>query len=127
MAVAAAALAVSVEGLTPGTAGPSPALAPKQQAEHDVLGFLQQVRGQRWILRHRGGRRLFRRLYNPRTQLLRDNTSVRCVRSQNRHRRGRFFCVVRPARYRRHEGLHVRYVRFGEGHFRIKWLYYRRG
>jgi hypothetical protein len=99
----------------------------KVQAERNVLGFLQQDRGRRWILRHRGGRRVFPRLYNSRTQLLRNNTSVRCRRSQNPHRRGRFFCIVRPAQHRRHEGLHIRYLRLGDAYFRIKWLYYRRG
>jgi hypothetical protein len=127
MAVAAAALAVLVDGVTPGFAAPTSAPDPKQQAESDVLGFLQEARGHRWVLSHPGGRILFPRLYDPHTQLLRNNTSVRCVRSQDRRHRGRFFCVVRPGRHRRHEGLHVRYIRFAEGYFRIKWLYYRRG
>jgi hypothetical protein len=127
MAVAAVALAVGVVGVTAGIAAPSRAPDPKQQAESDVLGFLQEARGHRWVLRHPGGRRLFPRLYNPHTQLLRNNTSVRCVRAQNRQHRGRFFCVVRPGLHRRHEGLHVRYIRFAEGYFRIKWLYYRPG
>jgi hypothetical protein len=97
------------------------------QAERDVLGFLQQDRGRRWVLRHPGGRRVFSRLYDPRTQLLRNNTQVTCRRARGPRRRGRFYCVVRPARHRLHEGLHVRYVHYSGlgGYFRIKWLYYR--
>ena len=100
----------------------------KAKAERNILRFLQQEKGHRWVLRHRGGRILYPRLYNPRTRLLRNNTLARCVRSRNPHRRGRFFCVVRPTRHRRHEGLHVRYVHYRSGdYFRISWVWYRRG
>jgi hypothetical protein len=70
---------------------------------------------------------VFSRLYDPRTQLLRNNTQVTCRRARGPRRRGRFYCVVRPARHRLHEGLHVRYVHYSGlgGYFRIKWLYYR--
>lgn len=125
----AVALVASAVGAAPGVAAPSPVRDLKRaQAERDVLGFLQQDRGRRWILRHPGGRHLFSRLFDPRTLLLRNNTQVTCRRARGRHR-GRFYCVVRPARHRPHEGLHVRYVRYSElgGYFRIKWLYYRRG
>jgi hypothetical protein len=126
----AVALVASAAGAAPGVAAPSRVPDPKRvQAEHDVLGFLQQDRGRRWILRHPGGRHLFSRLFDPHTHLLRNNTLVTCRRARGRGR-GRFYCVVRPARHRLHEGLHLRYVRYrlGEGHFfRIKWLYYRRG
>lgn len=128
MAAAAAALAASVASGTPANAAPARAPNPKKvQAERAVLGFLQQDAGQRWVLRHRGGRRLFPRLYNPRTGLLRNNTSVRCLRSQKLQRRGRYFCVVRPGRHRHHEGLHLRYIRYGDRSFTIKWRFYRRG
>jgi hypothetical protein len=72
---------------------------------------------------------VFSRLYDPRTQLLRNNTQVTCRRARGPRRRGRFYCVVRPPRHRLHEGLHVRYVHYSGlgGYFRIKWLYYRRG
>jgi hypothetical protein len=127
---AAAAAAVSVVGGASGIATASASRAPdpkKVQAERAVLGFLEQDAGRRWVLRHRGGRRLFPRLYEPRTGLLRNNTSVRCLRSPKLHRRGRYFCVVRPGRHRRHEGLHLRYIRYGNGSFTIKWRFYRRG
>ena len=124
---AVAALGVAVDGGAAGIAVAARAPIPKRQAELDVLGFLQQDRGRRWVLRHPGGRILSARLYNSRTHLLRNNTTASCRRSQNRNRQGRFFCVVRPASHRRYEGLHVRYVRFAEGYFRITWLYYRRG
>jgi hypothetical protein len=127
MAAAAAALAASVGSGTPASAAPAPAPDPKAQAERAVLGFLQQDAGRRWVLRHRGGRRLVPRLYEPRTGLLRNNTSVRCLRSRKLRRRGRYFCVVRPGRHRRHEGLHLRYIRYGNGSFTIKWRFYRRG
>jgi hypothetical protein len=128
MAAAAAALAASVGSGTSASAAESRAPDPKKvQAERTVLGFLEQDRGKRWVLRHRGGRRLFPRLYEPRTGLLRDNTSVRCLRSQKLHRRGRYFCVVRPGRHRRHEGLHLRYIRYVNGSFTINWRFYRRG
>lgn len=128
MAAAAAALAASVGSGTSASAAEARAPDPKKvQAERNVLGFLQQDGGRRWVLRHRGGRRLFPRLYTPRTKLLRDNTSVRCRRSPKLQRRGRYFCVVRPGRHRRHEGLHLRYIRYGDGSFRIKWRFYRRG
>lgn len=128
MAAAAAALAASVGSGTSASAAESRAPDPKKvQAERTVLGFLQQDRGHRWVLRHRGGRRLFPRLYNPRTKLLRNNTSVRCLRSQTLRRRGRYFCVVRPGRHRRHEGLHLRYIRYANGSFTITWRFYRRG
>jgi hypothetical protein len=123
-------LVASADAAAPGGAAPSRVPDPRGQAERDVLGFLQEARGHRWVLRHRrGGRRLFSRLYDPRTLLLRNNTQVICRRTPGRHHRGRFYCVVRPARHRLHEGLHVRYVRYSEfgGYFRIKWLYYRRG
>jgi hypothetical protein len=126
----AVALVASADGAVPGIAAPTRVPDPRGQAERDLLGFLQQAQGRRWVLRHRrGGRRLFARLYNPRTLLLRNNTQAICRRARARHRRGRFYCVVRPARHRLHEGLHVRYVRYSEfgGYFRIKWLYYRRG
>jgi hypothetical protein len=102
---------------------------PRQtQAEHNIIEFLQQEHGHRWILRHRGGRRLYPRLYNPRTRLLRDNTQVRCRRSRNPRSPGRFFCLVRPGRHRRHEGLHIRYVHYQPGdYFKIWWVFYRRG
>jgi hypothetical protein len=101
----------------------------RAQAERDVLRFLDQDLGQRWILRHPGGRRLFSRLYDRRTHLLQNSTQAVCRRSRNPHQSGRFYCVVRPARHRLREGLHVRYVRYGEvgRYFRIKWLVYRRG
>jgi hypothetical protein len=125
---AAAVLAAYVGSGTPASAAPARAPDPKKvQAEHNVLRFLQQDLGRRWVLRHPGGRRLYPRLFDPRTQLLRNNTQVRCLRSRNPHRRGRYFCVIRPGQHRRHEGLHVRYLRLGDAHFRIKWLYYRRG
>jgi hypothetical protein len=128
MAAAAAALAASVSSGTPASGASARAPDPKKvQVERTVLGFLQQDAGRRWVLRHRGGRRLFPRLYNPRTRLLRNNTSVRCLRSQKLHRRGRYFCVVRPGRHRRHEGLHLRYIRYADGSFTIKWRFYRRG
>jgi hypothetical protein len=128
MAAAAAALAASVGSGTPASAASARAPDPKKvQAEHNVLRFLQQDLGRRWILRHGGGRRLYQRLFDPRTQLLRNNTQVRCLRSRNPHRRGRYFCVIRPGQHRRHEGLHVRYLRLGDAYFRIKWLFYRRG
>jgi hypothetical protein len=130
---AAAAAAAVVVGGAPEIAHASAAPAPdpkKAQAERDVLGFLQRESGRRWILRHRGGRRLFPRLYQPRTGLLRDNTSVRCLRSPKLRRRGRYFCVIRPGRHRRNEGLHIRYIRYAGvrgGSFSIKWRFYRRG
>jgi hypothetical protein len=127
MAAVAAALAVLVDAGAPGIATASGTPDSKRRAELDVLGFLQQDRGHRWVLQHRKGRILFPRLYNPKTRLLRNNTLARCRRAQNPHRRGRFFCVVRPARHRRHEGLHVRYVRFAGGYFRLTWLNYQRG
>lgn len=128
MAAAAAALAVSVGSGTSASAAESRAPDPKKaQAERTVIGFLQQDRGRRWVLRHRGGRRLLPRLYTPRTGLLRNHTSVRCLRSQKLRRRGRYFCVVRPGRHRRHEGLHLRYIRYGNESFTIKWRFYRRG
>jgi hypothetical protein len=127
MAATAAALAAVGSG-TSASAAKSRAPDPmKVQAEHAVLGFLQQGRGHRWVLRHRGGRRLFPRLYNPHTRLLRNNTSVRCLRAQKLRRRGRYFCVVRPGRHRRHEGLHLRYIRYPGGSFTITWRFYRRG
>jgi hypothetical protein len=127
MAAAAAALAASLGSGTSASAAESRAPDPKAQAERAILGFLQQDAGRRWVLRHRGGRRLFPRLYEPRTRLLRNNTSVRCLRSQKLHRRGRYFCVVRPGRHRRHEGLHLRYIRYADGSFTIKWRFYRQG
>jgi hypothetical protein len=128
MAAAAAALAASVGSGPPARAAPARAPDPKKvQAEHNVLRFLEQDLGRRWVLRHRGGRRLYPRLFDPRTQLLRNNTSVRCRRSQTLHRRGRYFCVVRPDRHRRHEGLHLRYIRYADGSFTIKWRFYRQG
>ena len=128
-AAAAAAAAVVVSGaLEIAHASAAPAPDPKKaQAERDVLGFLQRESGSRWILQHRGGRRLFPRLYQPRTGLLRDNTSVRCLRSPKLRRRGRYFCVIRPGRHRRNEGLHIRYIRYAGGSFSIKWRFYRRG
>jgi hypothetical protein len=126
----AAAAAASIVGGAPGTAVASGARAPdpnKARAERDVLRFLQQDSGRRWVLRHRGGRRLIPRLYNARTGLLRDNTSVRCLRSAKLHRRGRYFCVIRPGRHRRNEGLHIRYIRYAGGSFAIKWRFYRPG
>lgn len=125
----AVALVASAARAAPGVAARSAAPIPRAQAERDVLKFLQEGRGRRWVLQHRGGRRLFLRLYDPRTHLLRNNTQAICRRARGRHRRGRFYCIVRPARHRLREGLHVRYVRYGEfgGYFRIKWLYYRRG
>ena len=126
----AVALVAAADGAAPGVAAPSRAPDPKRvQAERDVLGFLQEERGRRWILRHPGGRCLLSRLFDPRTLLLRNNTRAICRRARGRQRRGRFYCIVRPARHRLHEGLHLRYVRYSElgGYFRIKWLYYRRG
>jgi hypothetical protein len=128
MAVAAAALAATVGSGTSASAAESRAPDPKKaQAERKILGFLNEAQGHRWILRHRGGRKLYPRLYNPRTGLLRNNTSVRCLRSQKLRRRGRYFCVVRPGRHRRHESLHLRYIRYGNGSVAIKWRFYRRG
>jgi hypothetical protein len=98
MAAAAAALAASVGSGISANAAESRAPDPKKvQAERTVLGFLQQEVGHRWVLRHRGGRRLFPRLYNPRTGLLRNNTSVRCLRSQKSRRRGRYSASFVPA------------------------------
>jgi hypothetical protein len=123
----AAALLVLADAGAPKIAAAAPVLDPKKvQAERNVLRFLNEAQGHRWILRHRGGRKLYPRLYDPRTQLVRNNTKVTCRRSQNPNRRGRYFCVVRPARHRKHEGLHVRYLRLGDKYFRIKWLYYQR-
>jgi hypothetical protein len=112
-----------------GVAAPVRAPDPqKTQAERNILAFLQQEQGRRWILRHRGGRALYPRLYDARTGLLRDNTQVRCVRSRNPDRRGRFFCVVRPARHRPREALHIRYIHYRKGnYFRIRWMFYRSG
>jgi hypothetical protein len=127
MAAAAAALVVLLDGGALGFAAPARAPDPEVRAQLSLVGFLQQDRGRRWIRRHPGGAQLFPRLYNPVTELLRNNTLVRCRRSQDLRRRGRFFCVIRPGVHRRYEGLHVRYVRYSAGYFRIKWLYYRRG
>jgi hypothetical protein len=86
-------------------------------AERNVLRFLEK-KGWR-------GHSL-PRLFDPRTHLLRNNTQAICRRSGG-HGTGRFLCVVRPARHRRHEGLYVTYRSFSHGHFRIGWLFYRRG
>ena len=127
--VATGALAGWIQAQAAATAAPMRVPDPqKTQAEHNLIGFLQQDQGHRWILRHRGGRRLYPRLYNPRTRLLRDNTLVRCRPSHNPKNRGRFFCLVRPGRHRRHEGLHIRYVHYQPGdYFKIRWVVYRRG
>ena len=128
--VIAVVLIASADGLDRGRAAPSRVPDPKRvQAERDVLAFLQQDRGRRWVLRHPGGRQLFPRLYDLRTHLLRKNTEVTCSRARGRNRRGRYYCIVRPPRHRLHEGLHLRYVHYSQlgGYFRITWLYYRPG
>lgn len=105
------ALVASAHGATFSGSGAS-----RGQAEQNVLRFL----GKGWR-----GRQL-PRLFDPRTHLLRDNTQAICRRSDGRQRAGRFLCVVRPARHRRHEGLYVSYRDLKDGRFRIRWLFYRR-
>jgi hypothetical protein len=90
---------------------------PRAQAERNVLRFLA-----RGLSHHR----LPARLVDPRTHLLRNNTQAICRRARGQ-RAGSFACVVRPARHRRHEGLHLSYRSLDRGRFRVQWLYYRRG
>ena len=87
------------------------------EVERNVLRFL--ARG--W------GHHRLPRLMNPRTHLLRNNTQAICSRGPRSNKTGRFVCVVRPARHRRHEGLYLRYRSLGKGRFKIDWLFYRRG
>jgi hypothetical protein len=97
-------------------ATPAGSTASRGQAERNVLRFLEKG----W----RG--HPLPRLVDPRTHLLRDNTQAICRRSGGRHSAGRFLCVVRPARHRRHEGLYASYRSLKDGGFTIRWLFYRR-
>ena len=127
-AIVAGVALVAAHGATSGVSAPARVPDPARvQAEHNVLSFLQQERGRRWILHHHWGGRLLVRLVDPRTGLLRNNTKAICRRVHSRTNRSRFRCVVRPARHRRHEGLYVSYRSLRHGQFRIKWLIYRRG
>ena len=90
---------------------------PRGQAERNVLRFLA-----RGLSHHR----LPARLVDPRTHLLRNNTQAICRRARGQ-RAGDFACVVRPARHRRLEGLHLSYRSLDHGRFRVRWLFYRRG
>ena len=112
--VAVMAVALLASGQTVALGGTA---VPRGQAERDVLRFLS--RG--W-----GNHRLTARLVDPRTHLLRNNTQAICRRARGQ-RAGDFVCVVRPARHRRREGLHVSYRSLAHGRFRVQWLYYRRG
>jgi len=111
IAVVAVALVASAQAAALGESA-----VPRVQAEHNVLRFL--ARG--WS-HHR-----LPRLVDPLTHLLRNNTQAICRRGSGQ-RAGRFVCVVRPARHRRHEGLYVSYRSLEHGRFTIKWLFYRRG
>ena len=104
------ALVASAHGATLSGSGAS-----RGQAERNVLRFL----GKGW----RGHQ--LPRLFDPRTRLLRDNTQAICRRSGGRHSAGRFLCVVRPARHRRHEGLYASYRSLQDGRFTVRWLFYR--
>jgi hypothetical protein len=105
------ALVASAQGATLSGSGAS-----RAQAERNVLRFL----GKGW----RGHQ--LPRLFDPRTHLLRNNTQAICRRSGGRHGAGRFLCIVRPSRHRRHEGLYASYRSLKDGRFRIRWLFYRR-
>jgi hypothetical protein len=104
------ALVASAHGATLSASGAS-----RGQAERNVLRFLEKG----W----RGHQ--LPRLLDPRTHLLRDNTQAVCRRYAGRHSAGRFLCVVRPARHRRHEGLYASYRALKDGRFTIRWLFYR--
>ena len=111
IALVAVALFVSAQA-----AALSRSAVPRGQAERNVLRFL--ARG--W------GHHRLPRLVDPRTHLLRNNTQAICRRARGQ-RAGNFVCVVRPARHRRREGLHLNYRSLDHGRFRIRWLFYRRG
>src|SRR3954454_15991149 len=96
-------------------AAPGAAALSRGQAERNVLRFVQK----NW--RHRS----MPTLIDPQTHLLRDNTQAICRRIRGRAK-GRFRCVVRPARHHRHEGLYVSYRGLTSGGFRVRWLFYRR-
>ena len=112
--VAVIAVALLASGQAVALGGTS---VPRGQAERNVLRFLA-----RGLSHHR----LPARLVDPRTDLLRNNTQAICRRARGQ-RAGSFVCVVRPARHRRREGLHVSYRSLAHGRFRVQWLYYRRG
>jgi hypothetical protein len=68
-------------------------------------------------------------LIDPRTQLLANNTEAICHGRGKRYagsRYTRFVCVIRPRVHRPHAGLYVSYRAFRHGHFRIRWLAYKR-
>jgi hypothetical protein len=111
LAVVAVALIASTQA-----AGLSRSAMPRGKAERNVLRFL--ARG--W------GTHRLPRLVDPKTHLLRNNTQAICRRARGQ-RAGSFVCVVRPARHRRGEGLYVSYRSLAHGHFKVRWLYYRRG
>jgi hypothetical protein len=68
-------------------------------------------------------------LVDPRTHLLRNNTTAICHgrgRPQRGNRYTRFVCVVRPRIHRPRQGLYVLYRALPAGRWRIHWLSYRR-
>jgi hypothetical protein len=76
-AAAAAALAASVGSGPPARAAPARAPDPKKvQAEHNVLRFLEQDLGRRWVLRHRGGRGSPPPLHQVRGRVVHDQMAV---------------------------------------------------
>jgi hypothetical protein len=91
-------------------------LTPRGKAERTVLHALA----------HGWGPRRIPALFDRRTHLLRNNTQAICRRAHAQSR-GRFVCVVRPARHRRHQGLYVLYRELPHGRFELRWLFYRSG